>query len=194
MKIYFAYGANTSFANMNRRCPGAKYICNVTLHHFKLVMRGVADMKEQRGAKVQGALWLISPENEAALDGFEGFPRSYVKRYVTMRLNGKRYRVMFYVMRQANWQDEPSEAYEAVLRSGYADCGLSELQLDNAISRAMAWREQHPEVAGRKSNWDRNKTEGAAKPAVNDDEAAADAADQTVAEFYNQQLMMGDEA
>jgi gamma-glutamylcyclotransferase (GGCT)/AIG2-like uncharacterized protein YtfP len=190
MKLYFAYGANTSFDNMNRRCPGAKYVCNVTMHNFKLVMRGVADLQPQRNAKVQGAMWLISPENEAALDRFEGFPRSYVKRYVTMRLNGKRYRVMFYVMRQAFWQDEPSEAYEAVLRSGYADSGLPELQLDRAISAAMAWRERHPDAAGRTSSWDRPKSKPAA---ANDDDAAKDAADQTVAEFYNQQLM-GDEA
>lgn len=173
MKAYLAYGANTNFTNMAERCPGAQYICNVTLNHFRMVFRGVADLVPSRGSKVICALWVITPENEAALDRFEGFPRTYVKRYVTMRLNGVRHRVMFYVMRAQRGECEPSEKYEACLREGYADCGMPIAQIDNAIRRAAVSSVR----AEDKSEWKKSE-----KPS--EDEAADDAAAESLMEWY----------
>ena len=99
MKLYLAYGANTHFDAMDMRCPKARYICNITVNHHQLVFRGVADVAPKRGARVECALWLITPQDEAALDRFEGFPNLYVKKYITTHILGRRHRVMLYVMR-----------------------------------------------------------------------------------------------
>lgn len=146
MKLYLAYGANTNFENMNKRCPDAKYICNITLHHHRLVFRGVADAVPSRGSKVVCAVWLITPKCEEALDGFEGFPYMYVKRYVTVHLNGRKHRMMFYVMTKPGSRGEslPSESYERCLREGYADCGMPSGQIDRAMRRAAAWQLANP--------------------------------------------------
>ena len=143
MKLYLAYGANTNFGNMANRCPDARYVGNVTLADHRLVFRGVADVVPHKGAKVVCAMWVISPSDEEALDGFEGFPNTYVKRYVTLRLSGKRHRVMFYVMRTRRYEALPSQRYEETLRKGYADCGMDLAQIDRAMEQAKAWQAKH---------------------------------------------------
>ena len=144
MKLYLAYGANTNLRSMSARCPAAKYVCNLTLNHHQLVFRGVADVVAARGRKVECALWLITPECEASLDGFEGFPNLYVKKYVRVWLNERWTRVMFYVMRRARSQQLPSKSYEDTLRGGYADCGINPVQIDRAIERVHAWERANP--------------------------------------------------
>lgn len=190
MKLYLAYGANTNLANMATRCPDAKYVCNITLNHHRLVFRGVADLAPSRGGKVVCAMWLISPKDEEALDGFEGFPYTYVKRYVTLHLQGKRHRVMFYVMRTRKYQMEPSESYEACLRGGYAQCGMPIGQIDRAISRATKWRSENASVkVGDTSKW-ASKPSTSAHSAEDINKAAragaltGDAADQFLMEWY----------
>lgn len=145
MKLYLAYGANTNLESMRHRCPAAQYVCNITLHHHRLVFRGVADVVPNRGSKVVCAMWIITPECERALDRFEGFPNLYVKRYVTVHLQGKRHRVMFYVMTRPaqRGESEPSSGYEETLRVGYAECGMPIGQIDRAIGRAKAWKVAH---------------------------------------------------
>lgn len=184
MKAYLAYGANTNFEMMKTRCPGAVYVCNVTLNNFRLTFRGVADLAEARGSKVVCALWLITPENEASLDDFEGFPVHYVKRYATLRLNGKRHRVMFYVMRSPRGQCEPARSYEACLRGGYADCGMPLSQIDSAIGRASRATQR---VVDRSSWAKRDAAVAAGIDFVigdDDDEAAEEAASLDLLNWY----------
>jgi gamma-glutamylcyclotransferase (GGCT)/AIG2-like uncharacterized protein YtfP len=185
MKLYLAYGANTNKPHMDVRCPDAKYVCNVTLHHHRLAFRGVADVVPQRGARVVCALWLISPQDEAALDRFEGFPYSYVKRYVTMNLNGRRHRAMFYVMRNRRYESEPSVGYEQCLREGYAQCGMPIGQIDAAIKRAVAWRAKHAAEQHNPSRQWADTVEGEVPPL--DAELDEAAAEQFMFEWYSQQ-------
>lgn len=151
-KLYFAYGANTNLASMQRRCPTARYVCNLTLHHHQLVFKRVADVVMKRGAKVEGALWVITPEDEKSLDRFEGFPNTYVKKYVTVMIEGRKHRVMFYVIRPYRRQELPSVTYESTLRTGYADCGLPEKQIDRAIERAERWIVANPAPAPKRQD------------------------------------------
>jgi gamma-glutamylcyclotransferase (GGCT)/AIG2-like uncharacterized protein YtfP len=165
MKLYLGYGANTNVAQMATRCPDAEYVCNVTLKHFQLVFRGVADLRPKRDAQVVCSLWVISPEDEKRLDVFEGFPSIYIKRYITIRIAGQRRRCMMYVMRHREWQEEPPMSYEQTLRTGYADCGMPVAQIDDAIRRASKWREKHGVIEVRsRSSW--------TKPKANQEECA----------------------
>jgi gamma-glutamylcyclotransferase (GGCT)/AIG2-like uncharacterized protein YtfP len=189
MKLYLAYGANTNHGNMANRCPDAKYVCNVTLHHHRLAFRVVADVVPQRGGKVVCAMWIISAKDEAALDRFEGFPNLYVKRYVSMRLQGRKHRVMFYVMRTRRYEDLPSEGYEACLREGYAECGMPLGQIDWAIRRAKAWQEKNSKGVY-ETSWSRTAMPASAVDiplAASDveDRDKLDAADEFMMNWYN---------
>jgi gamma-glutamylcyclotransferase (GGCT)/AIG2-like uncharacterized protein YtfP len=138
-KLYLAYGANTDHLSMKVRCPAAVYVCNITLPEHRLVFRGVADVVPTPGAKVECALWMITPACEASLDRFEGFPSFYVKKYVKATLNGRKSRMMFYIMRkQSDREQSPAYAsYLSTLEMGYATCGLPQQQLIEATKSAQ---------------------------------------------------------
>lgn len=142
MKLYFAYGANTNVASMAGRCPNAKALARVTIPDHKLVFRGVADVVEQEGAKVRGVMWRITAECERSLDMFEGYPRLYVKKYVTVRWQKRDHQMMLYVMRADSSQSPPPLHYEQCLREGYADFGVSAKQIDAAIREAQEWQRE----------------------------------------------------
>lgn len=193
MKLYLAYGANTNAEQMKERCPDAKYVCNVTLRDHRLVFRGVADIVPCKGAKVTCAMFAISAKDEEALDRFEGFPWSYVKRYVTLMLNNKRHRMMFYVMRKHSYEHTPSESYEECVRSGYAQCGMPQRQVDRAILHAQAWIAHNGTAKNRKrSKWD-NEPEQAAVPVLTEvvnapsADTDADAAEAFMFDFFSRQ-------
>jgi len=184
MKLYLAYGANTNTANMSVRCPDARYVGNITLRGYRLVFRGVADLSKAKGEKVTCAMWLISPKDELALDGFEGFPNLYIKHYVTVRLRGKSHSVMFYAMRTRRYEAPPSERYEATLREGYTQCGMSTKQIDRAISHAKAWQAVHGVPAQvRHGKWATPAPVDVFDPEVEGFEDA-DAAAQFLLDFY----------
>lgn len=188
MKLYLAYGANTNFTNMSERCPDARYICNVTLHDFRLVFRGVADVVPSRNGKVVCAMWAISAEDEKALDAFEGFPRAYVKRYVTLTLRGRRHRVMFYVMRNPRGEYPPYPLYEACLREGYEHCGMPQAQITKAATRAERSAAQRTDGwRPRSRNWD---PQPPVAPVITDD--ALDAAtEERMEAFYDNLFKQG---
>lgn len=147
LTLYMAYGANTSHAKMAERCPAAKYITNVTLHNHKLAFRGYADALEEKGSEVQCAVWALTPDCEAALDEYEGYPKAYIKRYVKMKIRNVSCLLMMYVMRSATRAPkEPSAEYEQTLRTGYTECGLPIKQIEDALARAKAWVAAHPVI------------------------------------------------
>lgn len=144
---YLAYGANTNFEEMSRRCPKAVYVGNVMMKNMKLVFRGCADVVEANESKtnVHLALWTITKDDEAALDHFEGFPHFYTKKYFEVDDQGETVKAMMYVMRSPmQFQALPSEHYEDCLRSGYRDCGLPEAQIDAAIARVESRSQRVP--------------------------------------------------
>jgi len=138
--LYFAYGANTNLEAMAWRCPDAEPVGTTTLPNYKLVFRGVADIVPSKGGRVIGALWRITPDCEAALDTFEGFPNLYIKEYGTMTVDGVEEQVMWYVMRNRNYEAMPAQSYETVLRHGYRDFDMPVEQIDKAIESARTYR------------------------------------------------------
>jgi len=78
--FYFAYGSNLDFEQMRKRCPSAVTISRATLPDHRLAFTrfsearsgGVADIVPSPADRVQGALYDITEEDAARLDGFEG--------------------------------------------------------------------------------------------------------------------------
>ena len=99
--LYFAYGSNINLDQMAYRCPDASVVGPVTLENYELLFRGsgVATIGPKEGSTVHGLLWSITLGCERSLDRYEGYPRFYDKRMVTVRdSEGRSLSVMAYIM------------------------------------------------------------------------------------------------
>ena len=96
---YFGYGSNLDVVEMGKRCPGAELLGVARLPGWTVYMdsNGYATIAESDGC-IEGALWLVSDVNIAALDEYEGLDRGlYEKRVVEVELNGERWNALAYV-------------------------------------------------------------------------------------------------
>ena len=123
--LYFAFGSNLNQKQMKKRCNDSKYIGCYSLKNYKLVFRnyylggGVADIQKDKNSTVLGAIYKISKKDEKALDVYEDFPKTYIKKY--FKLLGKK--VMFYFMPKKTMHVPPSKRYLNLIIQGYKDCG-----------------------------------------------------------------------
>lgn len=132
--LYFGYGANTNHRQMAGRCPGARFLGRVRLPDHRLLFRGVADVIEEPGQSVHGALWDIASEHLKALDRFEGYPTLYTRAKLGILQPGsiKPRQAIVYWMQPGYQPSLPPESYLQTLIEGYLDCGLPREQLEAA--------------------------------------------------------------
>jgi gamma-glutamylcyclotransferase len=79
--LYFAYGSNMAWDQMQSRCPSAQFVAVASLPDHRLVfprysiMRGcdVASIAEAEGEVVWGVVYRIGDADQGALDACEGF-------------------------------------------------------------------------------------------------------------------------
>ncbi len=144
-RLYFAYGSNINLDQMAHRCPDARVVGPVVLEGYELLFRGggVATIAPKEGEKVTGLLWSITPECERSLDQYEGYPRFYDKRKVTVRdAQGRSLSVMAYVMDERFREPMlPSDSYYNGILEGYRQNGLPVAELKRAWEHAV--REVH---------------------------------------------------
>jgi hypothetical protein len=124
-RLYFAYGSNLNMAQMAIRSPNAKPLGSAYFPGWRLVFRGVADIEigEPEDLLPVG-IWEIGPEDEAALDRYEGVSSGL---YRQVMING----MMTYRMNSGGYRD-PSPLYFKTILDGYRDFGLDESELYNA--------------------------------------------------------------
>ena len=80
-QLYFAYGSNMSWQQMQRRCPDAAFIWRATLEDHTLAFTrdspsrgcGVAVAVYRRFARLPGVLYSVSATDIATLDRLEGY-------------------------------------------------------------------------------------------------------------------------
>jgi len=140
MTLYFAYGSNLNLKQMARRCPDAQQIGSMKLDDWKLVFRGVADIIPSPGHGVQGAVWKLTPECEAALDHYEGIDGGmYRKEYIAIApfdFGGVTHEdLLIYVMNSEGIMP-PSDFYYGVIRDGYRDFKLPQASLTAALEES----------------------------------------------------------
>lgn len=128
-RLYFAYGANMNIENMAWRCPEARPVCSYRLRDWELEFYSHATIAPRSGAEVAGVLWYITPECEANLDAFEGFPDYYTKR--SWIQDGEH--IMFYEMTDFK-RGQPTLGYISDIRSQYHHWHLPVQYLDQAIN------------------------------------------------------------
>ncbi len=133
-RLYFAYGSNLSLAQMRERCPWSTPVAPFVLEHQRLEFvgertrrwgrGGVATVIPQAGGCVHGALYHLSADDEARLDGFEGVSRGQYRKDVTL-LRYENEPVLLYIAAGTALQANPPNAkYLDVLRQGYNDWNL----------------------------------------------------------------------
>ena len=146
--LYFAYGSNINLGQMEYRCPDASVVGPVELENYELLFRrgGFATIAPKEGGKVHGLLWSITPECERSLDRYEGYPRFYDKRMVTVRdAEGRSLSVMAYIMDERFREPMlPTTTYYNGILEGYRQNSLPVTALKQAWDHAV--REVHQET------------------------------------------------
>ena len=146
--LYFAYGSNINLDQMEYRCPDATVVGPVVLENYELLFRrnGFATIAPKEGEQVQGLLWSITQPCERSLDRYEGHPRFYNKRMVTVRdSEGRSLSAMVYIMdEQFREPMLPTDTYYNGILEGYRQNGLPVTALKDAWEHAA--REVHAET------------------------------------------------
>ena len=84
---YFAYGSNMDWAQMQRRCPSAKFVCVARLpgycfaiaRHSRLRDCGTANIFPEPTGELWGIVYDVSDEDLVIMDGFEdGYAREFI--------------------------------------------------------------------------------------------------------------------
>ena len=108
--LYFAYGSNMNNSQMAERCPKANNLGAAVLKNWGLRERLHADIEKSKGEEVHGVLWGVTRECLGSLDRYEGFPSYYIKRLVSVKMEGcEAYvKAIVYIMnrKMSNLRDE----------------------------------------------------------------------------------------
>ncbi len=90
-KLYAAYGSNMDEDQMAYRCPGAVLYGKGVIYNYHLLFKGSQTGSyatiEREAPTTEGVpvlLWLITDDDEQRLDHYEGYPRFYYKKGVTV--------------------------------------------------------------------------------------------------------------
>lgn len=142
-KLYIAYGSNMNIGQMARRCPAAKVVGNLILKGHELWFYGsmnnaVATIEPSSDGAVPVTLWSITPEDEASLDRYEGYPHLYRKEYMIIPYNGKSVSAMVYIMNTENCSyGSPTQSYYETILEGYNSAGFHPKLLHKALERTI---------------------------------------------------------
>jgi len=161
--VYAAYGMNTSRREMAYRCRTAHAVGRGIIDGWRLEFRGCADIVEEPGAKLEVAVWLIYPNDEAALDRLEGYPVGYIKKYLPVSIiidpnephTWVHTRAMVYVMtdRRRNRATLPSDSYRKMLECGYDEFNLRPEQITEALAAAHRDDDRPEALRADDHNW-----------------------------------------
>ena len=139
---YLAYGSNLSVGQMALRCPGAMVAGMAAIYGWKMAFKLHADISPCKGRVVPVLVWEIGPDDEKALDRYEGYPRYYVKKDFKVMMtdldgqNPKEINAMAYVMTEGHPLREPSDSYYRILEEGYRRFGFNSTLLELALHEA----------------------------------------------------------
>ncbi len=132
--LYFAYGFNMQSAHMEGLCPGCRLVARALLRHHRLAFSrwwaawgggGVADIRPAQGRTVEGVVWEIAPAHVEALDRFEEYPASYLRKEVSVEaFDGRALAAFAYVARPDGCY-RPARAYLRHIIDGAKEQGLS---------------------------------------------------------------------
>jgi gamma-glutamylcyclotransferase (GGCT)/AIG2-like uncharacterized protein YtfP len=134
--FYLAYGSNLNKAQMSYRCPDACVFGKGYIKDYGLVFRrGVLTVEPSKGERVPVGIWAISPEDEASLDVYEGYPHLYRKEYMKVKTKDGTVSALIYVMNERPIEP-PSTRYLCTCAQGYEDFGFDDTVLFDKAQEA----------------------------------------------------------
>lgn len=141
-RLYIAYGSNLNLPQMAHRCPTARVVGSSEVKGYELLFRGgrrgaVATIEPLKGSSVPVLLWKIKPQDEEALDRYEGYPSFYRKETMEVELCGKTVTAMVYVMNDGRSLGSPSDFYLNTIAEGYGSAGFDTEFLYNAVEKSI---------------------------------------------------------
>lgn len=131
--LYAAYGSNLNYEQMAYRCSHSEPVGIGVIKDYVLCFDYHADIRPKIGERVPVLLWDIAPEDWDGLDRYEGVPKYYVKKTVTVYFNGEEVDAIIYVMVNSHYYRFPSEDYYLIIAEGYNQNGMNTECLRKAI-------------------------------------------------------------
>jgi gamma-glutamylcyclotransferase len=140
--LYFAYGSNMDFTQMQDRCSSAKFLCVAKLAEHRLAFTrlsknrgcGVSDAVASKGDSVWGVVYEVSENDMTLLDGSEGFQvgrpkskNSYNCEQIQVWRDGEQNQPMLVWIYLGNPQPNPplpNAEYKNLLVNGATHWGL----------------------------------------------------------------------
>lgn len=146
-RYYIAYGSNLNLPQMERRCPTASIAGSTEVNDYQILFRGhehsaVATIEPSEGDSVPALVWKLKPDDEKALDRYEGYPFFYRKEMMEVELDGKTVDAMVYVMNDGHEIGMPSEFYLNTILDGYDEAGFDPSAIEKALEISQAHMEQ----------------------------------------------------
>ncbi|MDE7415067.1 MAG: gamma-glutamylcyclotransferase [Lachnospiraceae bacterium] len=142
-RLYIAYGSNLNLEQMRHRCPTAEVVGRSLLKNWRLMFRGnngaaVATIERSTGDNVPILVWRLRPQDEQALDRYEGWPYLYRKETIRLTLENRRVSAMVYIMNEKDHHyGLPSSAYFETIVTGYRSAGFDENILHRAVCDSL---------------------------------------------------------
>jgi len=146
-RLYVAYGSNLNLKQMSYRCPTAKVYGKGIIHGYRLLFKGAPEnayltIESYQDGKVPVLIWEVQPEDELALDRYEGYPSFYYKENIQVELEtGEIVTAMVYIMTD-KMKDRihlnlPSKRYLNIVKLGYESAGFNKGLLVEAIETSI---------------------------------------------------------
>lgn len=110
------------------------------LKGYRLGYKGQEDnfayltIEECEGSYVPVGIYKISYFDEKALDRYEGYPYSCIKKYIPINVNGNNYLALIYVMNSFFDYHLPRKKYVNICKEGYQYFNFNPEILDNAYN------------------------------------------------------------
>ena len=138
-RFYIAYGSNLNLQQMKYRCPTATVVGKSELVGYRLIFKGAptnayATIEESTHDTVPVLIWELKPQDEKALDRYEGYPTFYYKKDITVEVEGTQVEAMVYIMNEKAQIGMPSLSYYEIIRTGYKNAGFDVSVLEEALN------------------------------------------------------------
>ncbi|MBI5836425.1 MAG: gamma-glutamylcyclotransferase [Candidatus Eisenbacteria bacterium] len=148
MMLYFAYGSNMNWPQMQKRCPGAKFHCVAKLPNHRLAFPrtsvtwqggGVAGVVADSGHAVWGVVYELTQADLDSLDGYEGYKEGragnqYTRGTVTVLDRGREKKpleALVYHAVPTGRHFAPGARYKKTIVDGAKHWKLPELYLED---------------------------------------------------------------
>jgi hypothetical protein len=153
-RLNVAYGSNLNIGQMAMRCKTAKVYGKGSLKGYRLLFKGQMEnayctIEKSHGSDIPVVVWELQPEDEKALDFYEGYPWFYEKEDVKVTMeDGTSIVAMVYIMTN-KIQDRihlnlPSRSYLETVKEGYRAAGFDEAFIEDALAISQKACKKYP--------------------------------------------------